>query len=175
MYVKYDARKSEEGEQRRECVIPLLQSGASHEWSCFLAVQSLMHSRTQLGSFERAFLFRHALPAFRQSLFFPLPQPMQLDDPLTLTRSQFPTNISHLTQTLPPGCYLCCCQYVIDTNKVTLCSSRLLSLRRVNQKLLMDPSRHRYRSLGGEGQRKEQISLIGILGLICVRLSRSAD
>lgn len=80
---------------------------------------------------------------------------MQLDDTTsTLIRSQFPANISHLTQTFPPGCYLCCCQYVIDTNEVTLGGSHLLSPRCVNQKLLMDPTRHRYRSLSGEEQRK---------------------
>lgn len=102
---------------------------------------------------------------------------MQLDDTTSaLPRSQFPTYISHLTQTFPPGCYLCCCQYVIDTNEVTLCDSPLLSPRRVNQKLFMDPTQHRYRSLCGEEQRKEQISLLGILGLICVWLSQqSAD
>lgn len=110
-------------------------------------------------------------------LFLHLPRPMQLDDTTsTLKRRQFPTNISHLTQTFPPGCYLCCCQYVIDTNEVTLCGSHLLSPRRVNQKLLMDPTQHRYRSLSGEERRKEQISLLGILGLICVWLSQqSAD
>lgn len=71
-----------------------------------------------------------------------------------LLLSQLPTNISHLTQTFPPGCYLRCCQYVIDTNEVTLCGAHLLSPRRVNQKLLTDPTEHRYRSLGGEEQRK---------------------
>lgn len=88
-------------------------------------------------------------------LFFHLPRLMQLDDTTsTLICSQFPTNISHLTQTFPPGCYFCCCQYVIDTNEVTLGGSRLLSPRRVNQKLLMESTRHRYRSLSGEEQRK---------------------
>lgn len=68
--------------------------------------------------------------------------------------SQFPANISHLTQTFPSGCYLCRCQYVIDTNEVTLRSSRLCLRRRVNQKLLMDSTRCRYGSLCGEEQRK---------------------
>lgn len=43
-------------------------------------------------------------------------------------------------------------------------------------KLLMGLTRYRYRSLGEEGQQKEQISLLGILQLICVWLShQSAD
>lgn len=86
-----------------------------------------------------------------------------------LLRSQFPANISHLTQTFPPG-YLCCCQYVPDANEVALCDFRRLSPRRVNQKLPTDSTQHRYRSLGG----KEKISLLGILWLICVRLSQQS-
>lgn len=76
--------------------------------------------------------------------------------------SQFPANISHLTQTFPPGCYLCCCQYVPDTNEVTLCGFRLSSPPCVNQKLLMDSTQHRYRSLvgggGGAAERRRYIS-----------------
>lgn len=86
-----------------------------------------------------------------------------------LLRSQFPANISHLTQTFPPG-YLCCCQYAPDTNEVALCDFRHLSPQCVNQKLPTDSTQHRYRSLGG----KERISLPGILWLICARLSQQS-
>lgn len=60
-------------------------------------------------------------------LFLHFPQLMQFDDTTSAPiHNHFPTNISHLTQTFLPGCYLCCRQYVIDTNKVTLCGSHFL-------------------------------------------------
>lgn len=83
-------------------------------------------------------------------LFFHLPRLVQLDDTTsTLVCSRFPTYILHLTQTFPPGCYLCRCQYVIDTEEVTFCGCPLLSPRRVNQKWLMDPTALGYGSLSG--------------------------
>lgn len=109
-------------------------------------------------------------------LFFHLPWLLQPDELTSvLTCSQFPTNISYLTQTFPPGCCLCRCQYVIDINKVTLWGSCLLSARHVSQKLLTDPTPRRYRSRSEKERRKtEHRSLLGMLKLIYLSPSQQS-
>lgn len=108
-------------------------------------------------------------------LFFYLPQLMQLDDTAsTHPRHQLPTNFFTFNTDVSPRLLFLLLSICYRHKRGDIIWLLSLVSPCVNQKLLTDPAQDWYRSLSGEELWKEQISLLGMLGLICVWLSQQS-